>query len=599
MININFKKLAITNFMSIGEEPVVIDFTPGTHIITGENLDKPDRRNGTGKSSVIHAFYYAIIGQPISNIKKEFISNNITGKGGKVSLTFEVVDGDNKTECKIERSVKPAKCSFIVDGVDKTRDSIANTNGDICKMLKLTPEILQNCVIMSLNETIPFMSQSKNDKREFIENIFRLEIFNKMFADAKTEYNTYKRDLDIQKNDKQQTELRILEFKNKQEKAKLEVENKIKQLNETIQQNTDKISTTQNKIDNEKIPDISDVENQRKLLNEKLDKCNEKEKTYREKLGELNAIYKINNDKLNQLNDIQTKCPTCGRPFDGVNSEELDQMKMEPQINMVNAYNTATFVKCDIKKVQDAASIVNKKLFELTQLEKDHSKVLSDIQLWKSEIEKCELTIKSAKENIENLQKSTIQLYDDLINEHLDVIKQIEIKIDDLKKVVYIADMFKFITSEEGVKAYLIKKIIEVFNIKLDYYIKKLDGNSIIKFNEFFDETITNINGKQCSYNNFSGAERKAIDLACLFTFMDMRSAQGNVSYNVSFYDELFDSSLDEKGIKKVVDVLTDRVNTNSECVYVVTHRGEIMDFATGDTIMLQKKNGITTRVKS
>ena len=71
------------------------------------------------------------------------------------------------------------------------------------------------------------------------------------------------------------------------------------------------------------------------------------------------------------------------------------------------------------------------------------------------------------------------------------------------------------------------------------------------------------------------------------------------MSYNVSFYDELFDSSLDEKGIKKVVDVLTDRVNTNSECVYVVTHRGEIMDFATGDTIMLQKKNGITTRVKS
>ena len=599
MININFKKLAITNFMSIGEEPVVIDFTPGTHIITGENLDKPDRRNGTGKSSVIHAFYYAIIGQPISNIKKEFISNNITGKGGKVSLTFEVVDGDNKTECKIERSVKPAKCSFIVDGVDKTRDSIVNTNSDICKMLKLTPEILQNCVIMSLNETIPFMSQSKNDKREFIENIFRLEIFNKMFADAKTEYNSYKKDLDIQQNDKQTIENQILDYKTKQEKAKLEVETKIKQLNETIQQNIDKISTTQNKIDNEKTPDISDVENQRNILEGKLNKCNLKDKKYRETLGELNALYKVEKNKLDQLNDIKTKCPTCGRPFDDVDPEELEKMKIDIQSNMVIKSNDITELKCSINDVQKAVDIINQKLSNLTQLEKDHNKSILNIQLWKSEIEKCELTIKSAKENIENLQNSTIQLYDDLINEHLDTIKQIEIKIDDLKKVVYIADMFKFITSEEGVKAYLIKKIIEVFNIKLDYYIKKLDGNSIIKFNEFFDETITNMNGKQCSYNNFSGAERKAIDLACLFTFMDMRSAQGNVSYNVSFYDELFDSSLDEKGIKKVVDVLTDRVNTNSECVYVVTHRGEIMDFATGDTIMLQKKNGITTRVKS
>ena len=599
MVNINFKQLAITNFLSIGNEPVVIDFTPGTHIITGKNIDKVDRRNGVGKSSVIKAFYYAIIGSPIDNIKKEFLSNNVTGKGGKVSLTFDIVENGKVTECKVERSVKPAKCSFIVDGIDKTRDSISNTTSDICKMLRITPEILQNCVIMSLNETIPFMSQSKNDKREFIENIFRLETFNKMFVDAKTEYNSYKKDLDIQKSDKQQTELRILELKSKQEKAKLEVETKIKQLNETIQQNTDKISTIQNKIDSETIPDISDVENQRKLLNEKLDKCNEKEKTYREELGELNAIYKINNDKLNQLNDIQTKCPTCGRPFDGVNAEELDQMKIEPQINMVNAYNTATFVRCNIKKVQDAVSIVNKNLFKLVQLEKDHSKVLSDIQLWKSEIEKCELTIKSAKENIENLQNSTIQVYDEIINEQLESIKAVEIKIDELKKVVYIADMLKFITSEEGVKAYLIKKIIEVFNTKLDYYIKKLDGNSVITFNEFFDETITNGSGKQCSYNNFSGAERKAIDLACLFTFMDMRSAQGNVSYNVSFYDELFDSSLDEKGIKKVVDVLSERVANNNECVYVVTHREEIMDFATGDTVMLQKKNGVTTRVKS
>lgn len=583
--------------MSIGEEPVVIDFTPGTHIITGQNLDKPDRRNGTGKSSVIHAFYYAIIGQPISNIKKEFISNNITGKSGRVSLTFEVVDNDNKIECKIERSVKPVKCNFIVDGIDKTRDSIVNTNSDICKMLKLTPEILQNCIIMSLNETIPFMSQSKNDKREFIENIFRLEVFNKMYDDAKTEYNTYKRELDNQRNDKQNIENQIQDYKDKQEKAKLDIDNKINVLNKKIESGTNNILIIQNKINNEVTPNISDVENQRNILNEKNNKCDEKEKTYREKLGELNALYKVEKNRLNQLNDVKTKCPTCGRPFDNVNSEELERMKLEIQSNLDNKTNEIAELKNNITAVQKIVNVITQKLSNLTQLEKDYNTSIHNIQLWKSEIEKCELSIKSAKENIENLKNSTVQMYDELINEHLDTIKLIENKIDELKKIVYIADTCKFITSEEGVKAYLIKKIIEVFNIKLDYYIKKLDGNSVIKFNEFFDETITTIAGKQCSYNNFSGAERKAIDLACLFTFMDMRSAQGNVSYNVSFYDELFDSSLDEKGIKKVIDVLTDRVNANSECVYVVTHRGEIMDFATGDTIMLQKKNGITTRV--
>ena len=55
--------------------------------------------------------------------------------------------------------------------------------------------------------------------------------------------------------------------------------------------------------------------------------------------------------------------------------------------------------------------------------------------------------------------------------------------------------------------------------------------------------------GKLCSYFNFSGAERKNIDLACLFAFMDIRRVQGDVAFNFSMYDELFDSSLDERGV--------------------------------------------------
>ncbi len=44
------------------------------------------------------------------------------------------------------------------------------------------------------------------------------------------------------------------------------------------------------------------------------------------------------------------------------------------------------------------------------------------------------------------------------------------------------------------------------------------------------------------------------------FSFMDMRKAQGDVHYNLSFYDELFDSSLDEKGVELVLEILNNRV---------------------------------------
>ena len=49
MKRVIFKRVIIQNFLSIGNEPVVIDFKSGLNIVTGNNKDKPDRKNGTGK----------------------------------------------------------------------------------------------------------------------------------------------------------------------------------------------------------------------------------------------------------------------------------------------------------------------------------------------------------------------------------------------------------------------------------------------------------------------------------------------------------------------------------------------------------------------
>jgi DNA repair exonuclease SbcCD ATPase subunit len=162
-----------------------------------------------------------------------------------------------------------------------------------------------------------------------------------------------------------------------------------------------------------------------------------------------------------------------------------------------------------------------------------------------------------------------------------------------------IIDYGKFIVSEEGVKAYIVKQILQLFNSRLAFYLKKMDANCICMFNEYFEEEIINDNNKLCSYYNFSDGERKNIDLACLFTFADARRMQGNVAYNVSFFDELYDSSLDAKGVELVNEILNDRVEQNKECVFVITHRPEAIKAISDNTdmIYLQKENGITTRV--
>jgi len=62
-------------------------------------------------------------------------------------------------------------------------------------------------------------------------------------------------------------------------------------------------------------------------------------------------------------------------------------------------------------------------------------------------------------------------------------------------------------------------------------------------------------------------------------------------------FDELLDSSLDEKGVELVLNIIKERIDTYSESIYIISHRKESVKAATGDVVVLEKKNGITTRV--
>ena len=87
---VNFDSITLKNFLSVGEEPVSVDFKPGLHIITGVNKDKQDRRNGVGKSTIADSIHFAIFGTTIRELKKENISNNLTSGTTHVELKFTI-----------------------------------------------------------------------------------------------------------------------------------------------------------------------------------------------------------------------------------------------------------------------------------------------------------------------------------------------------------------------------------------------------------------------------------------------------------------------------------------------------------------------------
>ena len=333
-----------------------------------------------------------------------------------------------------------------------------------------------------------------------------------------------------------------------------------------------------------------------------LDTCEDKITQLNEKITTQVVNITHRKETLKKIGTEDEQCPVCLKPIADHDKEHINQEKkiINDEISKSNKdiavkngtldrlISLKTNLKASIKQQNALLSEHNVKINESKTVQKN----IDQLNEWNSEIEV----------DIKNLNKENKQ-FDGVIEKQKGRLDEIQSKINNIQHSMGILDVVKFVVSEEGVKSYIVKKILQVFNSKLAYYLSKMDANCLCIFNEYFEEEIVDEKGKVCSYYNFSGAERKNIDLACLFAFMDIRRLQGSVAYNFSVYDELLDSSLDERGVDLVLNILRERVEQYNECIMIISHRKESVKIGShyknpGEVIFLQKENGITRRVE-
>ena len=592
MKKVIFKTLKVKNFLSIGKTPITVDFSKGLNIITGVNRDLMDRQNGTGKSTILDAFYFAIFGETTRELKKEFIVNNITNESAEASLEFSVDD----KEFKIVRSIKPSKCFLFEDGIDVSRDSMANTTEYVLNLLNLSPEIFSNCVGLSINTTIPFMAQKKIDKRKFIEGIFNLDVFSKMNSSLKEEYNQAKKDIEGLSLKYKETEnfVKIIEEQNK--KNLEERKNREVIVVENIKTYKQQIEELDKKIKKYEISDNKKTEDKIDKLKIKNENNREGLLTHNKQSTELLTKVKILKEGLSKIGTDKDECPSCLRPITTKDFEHIEEKKTGIQSNIDNISKENLTIEEKIKTIQKDIQLVEK----ATNLLKDAiNKNNLQLQQKKNDEEKLEYIKTQLSKEEKIFQK--LQKFENEENKNVEELNKklsnYGKELDGKKEEFKVLENVKFVLSEEGVKGYVVKKILKLFNSKIAFYLKKLNSNASIVFDQYFEEEIKNERGVPTMYFNYSGAERKAIDLAIMFTFIDMLKLQTNVYYNVQFYDELLDTSLDSTGVENVVELLNEFVEKYSYGIYVISHRKECGNLANGEVVFLEKKNGITERI--
>ncbi len=591
---VNFKSLTIKNFLSVGETPVTINFQPGVNVITGTNYDKEDSKNGVGKSTIADALYFALFGTTIRELSKDLIVNSFTKKKCEVVLDIDIENGNGLSQYRITRTINPTKCHMTKNGEDITRSTMAKTNEYIQKLVLSNGKIFQNSVIMTINNTVPFMAQSKIDKRKFIESILSLEIFSEMLSKAREEHNILKKDYEVLF-----TKVEGIEKGYKFNKEQLDTfeenkKQKVTELEKRIDENKTKVSELIKQI--KQLPD--DV---MQKLDEKEQSCKDEliniQKDYKQAyqvLADVKSKISHVEGQLKEIEKVGAICTTCKRAYSDDDLKHKEANKKELNFKLKDLNKELTTAQKVLDKVNSDQAKKEKELKDIQDKKNVVRDVINNNKNTETKIGLINENIQAILKDIDEVKKQTNNVLENVVKELEEKLKIGKQELETLDKDCAVLECVKFVVSEEGVKSYIVKKILAVLNGRMAYYLDKLHANCLCKFDEFFDEQITDEKGELKSYFNFSGGERKRIDLACLFSFLDIRRMQGDVHFSTIFYDELLDSSLDDKGVELVLDVLRERAQKHNENCYIITHRGTTITEKIDNTVFLEKRNNFT-----
>lgn len=167
-----FKRINIKNFLSVGEIEFNFNYNSGITLIKGRNNDVSDNAsNASGKSILQDAIFFALFGKTLRKINQDEIVHRKIKKNCRVELEFD--------NFKIIRTLKPNSLTFYVDGKEVSTDaSVAESKKILENYLSINYETLCNILCFGQNNLISFFDCTEGTRREIVENLMNLREYN-------------------------------------------------------------------------------------------------------------------------------------------------------------------------------------------------------------------------------------------------------------------------------------------------------------------------------------------------------------------------------------------------------------------------------------
>lgn len=570
---INFNTLAYENFLSVGSNPIKIDFTDArSTLVVGHN--------GSGKSLMLDALSFALFGKPHRAINKPQLVNSINGKGCKVAVDFNI----GPKEYKIVRGIKPNIFEIWVDGEMINQESHSRDYQKLLEtnILKLNHKSFHQVVVLGSSNFIPFMQLPTYQRRAVIEDLLDISIFSKMNQVLK------------ESNGKLKDKLTEAEHELELVKSKVTMQNKhIDKLVKIGESNGTKYEEELQEVE-EQIEVY--IESNQKLLEE----YQEKYPAAKEKVDKLNkSISDIAAFDKGIAANIQTvdkdikfytderQCPTCystlSEAFCEKKVEKSKKWRGKLSFGRDSLQTNLTKVTAELKESQEDLN----RILQLNHSLTTNQSLIAQFNKRADELKKQKTLASSdkdlgiAKADLEDLRESREAISNDksgLIEER------------------HYNDVLSELLKDTGIKTKIIQQYLPVMNKLINNYLQVLDFFVSFELDENFTETIKSRHRDAFSYSSFSEGEKSRIDLALLFAWRQIAKMKNSANTNLLLLDEVFDSSLDVDGIDNLLKIMN-MLDAETR-VFVISHKVDLLEGKFERKIEFERRQNFTN-VKS
>ena len=539
---INFEAVRFKNINSVGNYFVEIPLNKYKNIVfVGEN--------GAGKTTVLQAITFALYGKPFTDIKLATLINTINRKHLEVEIFFS----KGSTHYKIKRGMKPDVFEIYEnDDLIKQDSTKSDYQKRLDTIIGMDFKTFTKVVILGSANHVPFMQLQAKDRRSLIETLMDLEVFTIMNEFSKKDLKDIVEKIGANDNDIYKTKINIEGKK----RLKEEIETLSKEKIESYLLKIDETNLKIAKLNEGKIPLTEklksvDVDKYVNALEEFIDEQGSINKSIIEK----NIKNRESNSTI-QFLEKNSLCPTCKQ---SLTEEYKTGIKISLKIHDV-AKDSAKLEKMSdkIRKTKEYLSKVDEIRKQIDTIESNIKSYLKEINFYTKEIN----DINSKKESDYDTEIMALQASLDRLNGNA----------NDLKEEKLIIEVALLLLKDNGIKATIIKKDVEIINTLINEYLSKFELFVNFTLNENFEESFKSRHVDLFSYMNFSEGEKAKINLAILFTLKEISRRKNNVSSNLMAFDETLEK-IDVAGAIAFVKLLRSSKTNN----LIISHDEKII----------------------